>query len=831
MNKMADKELKILLIEDNPGDVRLIKEMLKDQNVINFFFKTEKNLISGLKILKKEEIDLLLLDLGLPDSVGLITLKKIIDEGFNIPIIIITGLHNQAQGVEAVKMGAQGFLTKGEFNENLLVQSIQFAVERYALKEKINHINQVLFAVRKINQLIIHERDHDILLTNACEILIKTKGYLNAWIGLLNESNKIETFFEAGLGKNFLKIKNLFENGDITRCGRKTLQSSDILIINDPISECTNCPISKLYHNRGGLAIRLEHSGKVFGFIAVSLLKDMCQNEEEINLFQELAGDISFALHNIDVENKHMEAEEKVRKNEEILCNFLHSATDNILLFDSKMNCININIAALKYYTAETKKENVIGKHILEIFPDLKKSSRYNNYIDVIKRENPFYTEDIIPHSKFVDKYIAVRAFKVGDGLGMITTDITERKKVENALKEKEKILSQIINRNPTPIFVINDEHIITHWNKACEILTGLSETEMIGTNNQWKIFYSKKTPILVDLLIENLSKNERKEELEKYYKKKVVQSSLIDDGYESEDFFPNMGKKGKWLYFTGASLKDKNGKIIGAIQTFDDITEYKQIEEKLKSHSLGLENMIEKRTIELEVAQNELLRKEKLSLLGKIAGSIGHDLRNPLSVISNSIYFLTMKLKNVDEKIKKHLNIIQREVNRSKEMLSELLGFARIKTPNFQKVNVNNIIKMTLENVELLENIVLEKNLDIKLPNIKADPLQLQRIFQNLISNAIQAMPEGGTLTITTQTIDKMCEIKFKDSGIGIPKENLNKIFEPLFSTKAKGIGLGLSTVKEILEMHKSDIEVKSEIGKGSTFIIRLPIQNRDGI
>ena len=227
----------------------------------------------------------------------------------------------------------------------------------------------------------------------------------------------------------------------------------------------------------------------------------------------------------------------------------------------------------------------------------------------------------------------------------------------------------------------------------------------------------------------------------------------------------------------------------------------------------------------ELKAMKEQLVRNERLSAIGMLASSIAHELRNPLGVISNSAYYLKMKLKSTDEKVKKHLNILQKMVEESNKIISELLDFARIKSFSFEEANINNITTDALDNVELTENIILEKNLDAELPIINVDPNRIQRAFQNIILNAVQAMPEGGKLEIKTLARKTMVEIIFRDTGVGISEENLQKIFEPLFTTKSKGFGLGLAIVKDIIDKHGGTIEVESEVDVGTTFIVKLPL------
>lgn len=227
----------------------------------------------------------------------------------------------------------------------------------------------------------------------------------------------------------------------------------------------------------------------------------------------------------------------------------------------------------------------------------------------------------------------------------------------------------------------------------------------------------------------------------------------------------------------------------------------------------------------DLQEAQEKLIRSEKLAIVGQLASSVGHDLRNPLGVIKNSIYYLNMKLKGGDEKIKKHLNILESEINRSSQIINDLLDFSRKGLLSLEKADINSTIHEELDRMNLPENITVEIRMDENLPEIFIDPIQIKRIFSNIFINAVQAMPEGGRLTINTRVQDEFAEISFTDTGEGIVKENIKKIFDPLFTTKAKGIGLGLAIANSIVERHNGKVEVVSRVGEGTTFTVKLPV------
>ncbi|MEF8874224.1 MAG: PAS domain S-box protein, partial [Candidatus Thermoplasmatota archaeon] len=157
--------------------------------------------------------------------------------------------------------------------------------------------------------------------------------------------------------------------------------------------------------------------------------------------------------------------------------------------------------------------------------------------------------------------------------------DISERKEKESKLQETKDWLSQVVDGSSVPMFVIDDDHKVTHWNKACENLTGISKEEVVGTSDSWKAFYDEKRPLLADLILDDVSE----EEIEEWYGDKFSQLSILDDAYEAEDFFPKMGEEGKWAFFTAAPLTDSDGKRVGAIETLHNITEREEQRQELK--------------------------------------------------------------------------------------------------------------------------------------------------------------------------------------------------------------------------------------------------------
>jgi len=243
--------------------------------------------------------------------------------------------------------------------------------------------------------------------------------------------------------------------------------------------------------------------------------------------------------------------------------------------------------------------------------------------------------------------------------------------------------------------------------------------------------------------------------------------------------------------------------------------------------------------TRNLEEAQTQLYHSDKLASIGRLAAGVAHEINNPLTgVLTYSSYLL--KRSKDDPEMKSDLEVVVRETKRCRDIVKDLLDFARPISASKKSANINDIIDRALNivaNQLSFRNIAVHKRFMDSLPDVSIDQGQLQQVFINLLVNAADAIgDEGGEISISTQTVlfqgKEHIQVEVKDTGCGIAKENLSKIFEPFYSTKEnKGIGLGLSVVWGIIDKHQGTITVDSELNKGSTFTIRLPVYQGDSL
>ncbi|MBQ1610206.1 MAG: HAMP domain-containing protein [Elusimicrobia bacterium] len=252
----------------------------------------------------------------------------------------------------------------------------------------------------------------------------------------------------------------------------------------------------------------------------------------------------------------------------------------------------------------------------------------------------------------------------------------------------------------------------------------------------------------------------------------------------------------------------------------------------KEKKELLNLKIAFEQRSQELEETlekvqniQRDLIKSEKFATIGRLASSVAHELRNPLAAIKNISYFLSKMGAYSDHKSKQMVNMLSSEVLRANKIITDLLDYSRTKKLNKLSVDIVAFINKVIPAVPLPTNIALLTDLEDF--DVIMDPDKITQVLINLITNARDAMPpEGGEIKITTRKDDNMCQIYIKDNACGMTEETLSHLFEPLFTTKLKGIGLGLPIVKEIIDAHQGKITVTSTKNVGTTFKIELPLQ-----
>lgn len=256
------------------------------------------------------------------------------------------------------------------------------------------------------------------------------------------------------------------------------------------------------------------------------------------------------------------------------------------------------------------------------------------------------------------------------------------------------------------------------------------------------------------------------------------------------------------------------------------DVSDLRHSQDQLREMNDQLEQLVQKRTCELQEAQSKLIEKERLATLGQLSGSIAHEIRNPLNALKTSAYFLLNARDPKSDKVREHLERIERQVSMIDGVVTAICDIARMPEPNLGPEDVLQLVREAMHNVAVTDAIRLAFDVPSGLPPVWADRNQLLIAFRNLIRNAIEAMPSGGVLTLRAQASERELTISVGDTGVGIAPEELPRIAEPMYTTKSRGLGLGLAISKRIIEKNAGRLEIQSVFGEGSIFSCVFPIR-----
>jgi PAS domain S-box-containing protein len=372
-------------------------------------------------------------------------------------------------------------------NTKKSVASLMDITERKQAEDRAKYLNLILRAIRSVNQLIVKEKDRERLLQGVCNNLIETGGCYSAWVALLDESGKLETYAEAGIGKAILPMVEILKKGEPVVCGQKALKQRKVVIIKDPASTCTGCPLVKQHSGQRVLTTRLEYNGKVYGFVSVSAPAHITVGKEEQSLFKEVAEDIAFAIHNIKLDKERKQAEENVKKIKDELGMLLDSVPAIIFYKDTEGRIIRAN----KAFTDALKMpmKDIVGKTTEEIVPKEQAEKMRKTDREVIISGKPkrniiqtyntpegtrWAITDKIPHKDKEGKIA---------GIVSLSKDITVQKKTEQRLKKTMDAAIDTMSK----IIEAKDPYTSGHQHRVCQLAVplarelGLSEDKIEG--------------------------------------------------------------------------------------------------------------------------------------------------------------------------------------------------------------------------------------------------------------------------------------------------------------------------------------------------------------
>ncbi|MBU2913239.1 MULTISPECIES: ATP-binding protein [Reichenbachiella] len=468
---------------------------------------------------------------------------------------------------------------------------------------------------------------------------------------------------------------------------------------------------------------------------------------------------------------------------EELLKSILDSAFDGIMSFDSIRNdrgdiidfeWLFINDVAEELLDLES--DDVMGERLISVLPLYQKYGIVDRLIDVVlSGKSTTFEQQVVDESS--NRWYQMSIVKLGDGCTMTLQDITDEKEAIKAVKSRENKYQRLFEESIDAIFFVNHDFFFVDANEALIQAYGYSSIEL--SRMSLDMLFEDQADFLA--LKAELEQNGRREEYE---------TVLLDR---------NQYKR--YCTMNSVSIIDLDTDQQNYIGVIRDMTKRKQ-------------------------ADLELLRAEKLSMTGKLARTIAHEVRNPLTNLSLALEQLKDEIpEEVAEDAELYFNIISRNTDRIGKLISDLLNSSKPKELQLVNQSLNRIVSDTLDLVRdrlNLQSMTLEESYEAAIPDFPLDADQLNVAILNLFINAIEAMkPEVGVLTVTTVLEKGKAILTITDNGKGIDQKSINHLFEPFFTGKKEGTGLGLTTVQNIVHSHQGVISINSELGVGTTFYV----------
>ena len=822
---MNSEPVKILLIEDNPGDAHLIREMLAEVRGALFDLAWVDRLSTGLERLAEGGIDLILLDLSLPDSQGIDTFVRTHAQAPEVPIVVLSGLDDEALALNAMKEGAQDYLVKGQVEGDSLARAIPYAIERKQNELRLRNIIE-----KNADGIIIVDKDGLVQFVNPAAVALferKAEELLGEMFGfpvvadeiteldiihgdgetVTAEMRVVETEWEG-------EISYLASLRDITerRRAEEALKASqeyaknlidssiDMIIAVDKdrkINEFNKAAqeifgyravevlgkhVDILYADRdegiqvhtttleSGICIKEVMNKRKNGEIFPCILSASILHDPEGNIVgvMGVSRDIT--------EQKRAEAE-KLR-----LASFPTKNPNPILESDSEGRLRYINPAA-----EELRVSLGVGQ-VTDMLPEnhaqlvgtvLEEGESFQGFGVTVKERIFSWSYHPVPDIGVVHLY--------GE-------DITDRQRADGTLRESERRFRDLYDQAPVGYHEGDSEGRIVRVNRTELNMLGYIAEEMVG-RYPWEFIVEEETSQRAIEAVLNGNELHRPYELTWRKKDGILLSALMQDH----------------------PLQDTHGRVAGLRTTIQDITERKQIE-------------------------RQLFQSQKMESVGTLAGGIAHDFNNLLTTIIGFAQ-IAMLDSELSDQTRKYISKIPEQGQRAAKLISQLLTFSRKAVTERLPMQLLYLVKETVKILgrTVPENISIRVSWSGEVALVDADSTQMQQVILNLCVNASHSMPDGGemTLGLKNETLDQeYCRLRsdaqpgnyvclsVRDTGGGMTPEVQERIFEPFFTTKevGKGTGLGLSMVYGIIKAHEGHISVDSELGKGTEFKVYLP-------
>ncbi len=877
--------VQVLLVEDNPDHARLIERMLGQARVDAFELTPVRRLSEGLAQLEGREVDVILLDLSLPDSQGLDTFVEMEARASQVPIVVLTGFEDEELAIEAARKGAQDYLVKNQVDSNTLARAIRYAIERKRAEEEIRRLYQAsqeksarLAALNAISAAAVSSLELDVVLQQTLEMSCQALDAADGSI-LLRDPDTQDLFFAVTLSDTLGDLKgHRLETGQ--GIAGWVAQRQQAIYVNDAQNDPRWYPGADTatgFETRSLMAAPLKHQGKVTGVLELVNKRQGAFGQEDLDLLEAVAGIVATALENARLFTATRSYADRLAQLHQFGLALSASLDASEVIHVALNQCQDIFRAnQVLLLQADPETDDVYSVHALvdaasvDVSVQLQPGQGVTGW--VMENRQPVLVQDVQDDPRYVpllDQHLdhPIRS--------VIVAPLLVRDQVIGAL-EIASVKPGVYSRDELNTL----QTAVSTLSVALENARLYQETSrrLAETRTLQKVILAATSTLDFDQVLDRAVQTiHRILDVERLSfvlpdgsgEHLVVHPSIL--GFESLSLdkervvCPLDGSLCGQVYTRGeAMLLDglapvpyhcqlgegagsgsklavpvKSGERVIAILNAqssrpaafnqDDLRTFQAIAAHLgvvMENARLYEAEREQRKL-LEQSQAQLVQSEKLAATGRLAASLAHEINNPLQAIHNGLQLMLNFPLDPDEQLE-YVNMANEEVERLIDMVDRILNFARCPQQQMKPANLNDIVKRVLRLVDKYlqhSRIRLHRDLSPNLPLIAATPSELGQVFLNLIINAVEAMDKTGTLRISSHS-DKngRLSVVFADTGPGIPPEHLDRIFEPFFSTKAQGTGLGLSVSYNIVKRHQGEITVQSEPGQGATFTVWLP-------
>jgi PAS domain S-box-containing protein len=681
-----------------------------------------------------------------------------------------------------------------------LARALSLEEERLATQERNERINRVLAAVRNVNQLIVEEKSGESLIRKTCQLLVDARGYHTAWIALFDEHRRVTAACETGLGCAFEPLRERLRAGDFPLCARRALARAGVATVDDPAVACAACALATSRHPHSVLSVRLEHDGVVHGVLSVSVPAEYAHDEEEHGLLRELAGDIAFALFNIQQEARKAQAESDLRDSAARYRGLVESQRDLIVRVDTAGRFLFANDAYCAAFGQD--RQALLGRTFMPlVHPDDLAATQ-----DAMRGlEEPPYRIYVEQRARTIEgwRWLGWEDSAIKNERGETVEiqgtgrDITLYKETEKALRDSEARSRALLAAMPDLMFVQSPDGVYLDYHAPARGELAAPPQAFLGRNMR---------EVLPAEVIERFVP--RFEETLRTGRVQRVQYSMTVDGEER--------------FFEARTVGIEDGNVLTIVRNVTDVAR-----------------------ADREI-RNALERERELSeLKTRFVSAVSHEFRTPLAAILSSAELIErMGAKLTEERKRRYVDQIRFSARHMTSLLDDILLIGRMDAGkvdfNPAPVDLDGFCRALVEEANLIaadgcavqysvhgraaepgSGAGAEAWVDVKL---------LRQILYNLLSNAIKFSLPGGAVRFDLRLHPDRAEFCIADQGIGIPVEEQPRLFESFFRASNAGVvagtGLGLSIAKRSVDLHGGEMRCVSGAGQGATFTVTLPLR-----